>query len=483
MSKHPEWATKFKRKGTELRFLNGRYYLYEVTSKWNPQKKRSQKITGKLLGKITEKDGFIESPKYALRKKKLDINTISVREFGINAMINTIFKDYISLIKKHFPKHYQEILVLAYCKLAYKSPLKKVSFHYYHSYFSEQFPDLKLTGKHLTSLFKEIGSDRAQITEFFKEFGIPNDSILFDGTDLLSNSKKMDITKFGKTKTGTFDSILNVMFIFSAKQQIPLYYRVLPGNIKDIKAFKLCLAESHIDDALIIVDRGFYSKSNINELKREYLSFIVPLKRNNKLLNYQIIQKGNKQNFDGYFQFEKRLIWYYVIKNDVENVYVFLDEELKTQEVKDYIKRIDKLPENHDIDTFYGRQYRFGTIGLMSNLDKSPEEIFVYYKSRSQIEIMIDALKNIIDADSSYMQNVQSLEAWMFINYIVLHWYYRILKLLKEQKLNNLYSPMDLIDFLKEIKKVKIENLWVNSEITKKTSDLLEKINIPITYE
>ncbi|MDR0296380.1 MAG: hypothetical protein LBH91_09480 [Prevotellaceae bacterium] len=38
---HPLWALACKRKGTELRLLNGRYYLYEVTSKWNPEKKRS----------------------------------------------------------------------------------------------------------------------------------------------------------------------------------------------------------------------------------------------------------------------------------------------------------------------------------------------------------------------------------------------------------------------------------------------------------
>ena len=37
---HPIWALACKHKGTELRLLNGRYYLYEVTSKWNPEKKR-----------------------------------------------------------------------------------------------------------------------------------------------------------------------------------------------------------------------------------------------------------------------------------------------------------------------------------------------------------------------------------------------------------------------------------------------------------
>jgi len=28
MATHPDWALKYKKKGTELRFLKGRYYLY-----------------------------------------------------------------------------------------------------------------------------------------------------------------------------------------------------------------------------------------------------------------------------------------------------------------------------------------------------------------------------------------------------------------------------------------------------------------------
>ena len=35
---HPEWALKHEKPGTELRFMKGRYYLYEVSSKWNKEK-------------------------------------------------------------------------------------------------------------------------------------------------------------------------------------------------------------------------------------------------------------------------------------------------------------------------------------------------------------------------------------------------------------------------------------------------------------
>jgi transposase len=322
---------------------------------------------------------------------------------------------------------------------------------------------------------------RREITEFFSEFSQANDNILFDGTDLISNSKKMDITKISKSKRGTFDSIVNIMFIFSVGLQLPLYYRIMPGNIKDIKAFKLCLEESQIKDAVIIADKGFYSEKNIDKLIEEKLRFIIPLRRNNKKISYNKIKAVDKKSFDNFFKYENRIIWYYTIKQDSFNINVYLDEELKAEEIKDYLNRCETLPEKYNLDTFHRKQYKFGTIAIMNNLNKTAEEIYIDYKSRGQIETMIDTLKNIIDADRSYMQNEQSLEAWMFINHIALQWYYKIYQLLKMNNLNHKFSPMDLLLFLKDIKKVKINDKWHIAEITEKTSDVLDLLNLHIT--
>ena len=59
---YPEWVMKHKTKGTNISCINGRYYLYEVSSVWNKEKGRAQKVTNKYLGRITE-DGFIPSKK------------------------------------------------------------------------------------------------------------------------------------------------------------------------------------------------------------------------------------------------------------------------------------------------------------------------------------------------------------------------------------------------------------------------------------
>ena len=481
MATHPKWATKHKRRGTELRYINGKYYLYEVTSKWDPDKKRSQKISGKILGRITKDDGFIESDKAKLRKRELIVSKLAVKEYGITAFLNNHFNEYQILLAKHFPAHWQIIIGLAYGRLVYHSPMKNMEYHYYHSYLSEQYPGLPLSPKSLTTLLREIGVQRKQITSFFKEFSKANDNILFDGTDLLSSSKKMDITKLSKSKKGTYESLTNIMFVFSVGLKLPIYYRIIPGNIKDVKSFKLCLDESQIKDAIIIADKGFYSEKNIEQLKEEQLKFIIPLRRNNEHICYERIKFTDKKNFDSFSKYEGRIIWSYSINIGTEKVNVYLDEELKAEEIKDYLNRTESLPEKYDIKTFHEKQYAFGTIALMHNEAKTQEEIYLSYKARNQVEGLIDIFKNIVEADKSYMQNEQALEAWMFINYITLHWYYKIYHLLVENSLNKKYSPMDLIIFLKEIRKVKINDMWYNAEITAKTADLLKKIGVHIT--
>jgi len=46
--------------------------------------------------------------------------------------------------------------------------------------------------------------------------------------------------------------------------------------------------------------------------------------------------------------------------------------------------------------------------------------LYADYKTRGNVETMINALKHILDADPSHMQNEHALEGWMFVNLIAL---------------------------------------------------------------
>lgn len=61
MITHPVWALKFKTKGTELRYIKGKYYLYNVTSRRDSITKKTKKITLSYIGTISEEYGLIPS--------------------------------------------------------------------------------------------------------------------------------------------------------------------------------------------------------------------------------------------------------------------------------------------------------------------------------------------------------------------------------------------------------------------------------------
>jgi hypothetical protein len=476
---HPDWALAHKRKGTELRFINGKYYLYDVTSKWSPEKKRAVKITGKLLGKITEAEGFVESEKARLRRQRLRVGRVQVKEYGITAAIDNLLGDTVSALKKYFPGSWERLVCLAYGRLVHLSPLKNMAFHYSNSYLSEQYPGVDLSAKSLSYFLRELGEDRQKIVAFCRSFKLSEDCILFDGTDIFSYSEQMGLPKFSRSKLGTYGEMINLMCLFSVKRQSPVYYRLLPGNIRDVCAFKLCLKESGVKDAIVVMDKGFASASNIDALEKSGLKFIVPLPRSSVLINYDILHFGNKRLFDGYFEYEKRFIWHYTVPIDAKkSITVFLDDELRVREQRDYLKRVENDVLDYSIDKFHDKHCQLGSLAIMENTGKAPGEVFADYKIRGNVETMIDTLKNIVEADRTYMQNESALEGWMFINLIALKWYYSILNLIKKHGLNKKYSPMDFILFLSEIKKVKINKKWHNAEITKNTKTILQKMNI-----
>jgi len=69
---HPEWVLKHRKPGTEIKCIKGYYYVYEVSSVWDPEKKRPRKISGALLGKITKDQGFVPRAKYAKARPEIE---------------------------------------------------------------------------------------------------------------------------------------------------------------------------------------------------------------------------------------------------------------------------------------------------------------------------------------------------------------------------------------------------------------------------
>ena len=472
---YPEWVEKYKKPGTNISFIRGKYYLYEVTSQWNPEKKRAQKKTGKYLGRITEEDGLIPP------REKKEIGSIAVKEYGASRFLYEIGKDIAEELIDRFPNEGKRIFALAVLRVIERCPFKRADYLYERTYLSEIFGKQTMSASGISRMLQEFGTKREQHVGFMKEYLKDSRYILFDGTNIISGSEHMDINRWGYNSHREYEPQINLLYAFSASEEAPGYYRVLPGNIRDVRAFRKCIEELDIDDAVIIADKGFGSEENFELLKESGLRYIIPLKRNNGHCNRERLKTGRREDFDGYFLFNGRAVWYYEYSENGKRFIMYLDESLKSREERDYLQRLEEKKEDYSEEGFMSRQYHFGTITFHTNLSIDPKEIYTLYKTRNSVEQTFDFLKNLLDQDHTYLQSQYAVESWAFINHISMMLVYRLFSLIKKADLVSLYSVQDLVTHLKYIQRIKINNSWVTGEISGKTQKLLDKLNVHIT--
>lgn len=473
---YPEWVEKQKRPGTNISCIHGKYYLYEATSVWDPEKKRARKKTGKYLGRITE-DGLIPPRE----KNQHVVSEVATKEYGACTTLNSIGKDIHEKLKEYFPSEADRIFSLAVLRVIEKCPFKRAAFLYERSFLSEIYGNIPMSPSSLSVFLQELGNRRSQFVGFMKEYISKERYVLFDATNIISNSENMDINRIGYNSHRQFDPQINLLYAFSTDSHNPGYYRVLPGNIRDVSAFKQCVQESAISNMVVIADKGFGSEANFKMLDENGLKYIVPLKRNNSVIQRDRLKTGNKADFDGHFRFNNRVIWYYSYILDGKHIYVYLDSDLRNKEEKDYIRRIDENCEDYTEESFMEKQYDFGVIAFRTNIEDTPENLFYLYKTRGEIEQSFDFLKNLLEQDHTYLQSVYSVEAWAFINHISLMLVYAIYTRLKSADLLSKYSVSDFLIHLKYIHAVKMNSSWVTGEISGKTQKLLAALKIHIT--
>lgn len=472
--KHPDWVMKHKAKGTEIRKIGTNYYLYKIRSEWDKDKKRARKITEKFLGKITE-EGLIK-PKHEriIESQK----NISVKEYGASRFITDESQDIIQNLKEVFPDSWKEIFTFAVFRFFSSSPLKNVQDYYQSSYLSDLIPDAKASPKTLSNTLHTIGQQRDIIKKFLSKYIAQGESIAVDLTHVFSLSENVISATLGRNSEQDYVPQINLFLLFSLDRMHPIFYRLVPGSIRDVSSLLLSMKESDVKDIILVGDKGFYSSNNINELETEKIRYVLPLKRNSQFIDYSPLMHAGKKQFEGHFLFENRVIWHYEHIVNGKRIVTFLDDKLKVEEERDFLIRVNE--GKLKMDEFYENESRFGTISIITGTELPPQRIFELLKSRVEIEVVFDTFKNVLNADRSYMRDDSAMEGWMFVNFVSLLLYYKVYGLLISRDILSKCSPKDVILHLSRVFNVKIGNNWVVSEVPKKTRLLIEKLGIDL---
>lgn len=489
----PEWVLKHRKTNTEIKKINGRFYLYAVKSLYDKDKKRSRKISLGILGSISEDKGFVASQKNELKQKSEKTyhnKKVLAVEYGLAKwLLDTLENEkMMPILKQQFPYHWKFIVLMVYCRIGYQSALKNIPFYMEQSDMMDLLGlNEKLTPQTCSDFLFEFGSNQKAIHEFMTPKEKMSRTVLVDATDIALQSNHIALSQKGYNSNMDFQSQFVLLYLYDANNMKPLYYRIFPGNLRDVSTLQNTITISGLEHCVYIADKGFFSEANLCELERLKMEYIIPLRRDNKQIPY-----GNLKEIEcteNYFDHAERYIFHtesLMIEN--RTIELFLDGKLKEQEKNDYLKRIRSLPEAYSKERFNEKIQTMGTLALIHNTNLNSKEVYKEYKSRLQIEQFFDHYKNTINASCSHMQREESLNGWMFINHLAmlitykLHHILKTTPLTKKQMLNHKYSLNDTIEHLKSIKKIKFtENEYVISEQNKLTKTLLCKLKISIT--
>lgn len=457
---YPDWVEKHRGEGKEIKMIGGRYYL--TSYEYRTVDGRRKKVSTSTLGTIRP-EGLIPSCK---KGQTIRSQVTAPLEYGASFLLESLGNDILSNLNETFSsKLSNQIFEMAKIGLVSPSPFKRMELIYSNSYDSRLRPNLPLSPSTITSVLNEIGSNREAQLNFMRKYYDGTEFIIFDGTRLVSHS----LGEKGYNHCNIDDPQMNLQYCFSLRpEKKPIYFKGFTGDKTDISILKTCIRESGLNNMIFIADKGYYSGSNAEELTKNGISYIMPVKRCDKRIDYASIDMSSMDGFDGFFSFQSRPIFYKTIQRasaagakgtdakgeteepkPSETIVLYFDQKMRGKEIMD-----STCGKDGGIDDLKERKFRsMGTIALATTIreEKTPKEIYEIYKESELIEDANDAYKNVMRKNASYLQNTNSYYGWLFINHITLLLYYRVYNKIKEKGMTSKYSVADVIEQAKRI--------------------------------
>ena len=216
-----EWVQKFKEPRTEIRKIKNGFYKYEVAFVYSKEKKRTEKKTIRLLGKITEKDRFIPSAKDALRRKSESLPRVDIKTFGLFNLFSDLLQEEIVSLKSVFGDESAECLLsFVMMRWAYQTPIKRATNYHSHDFCSEHWAGKSMSDKMISETLRYFGQNREQAVGWMRSLlsDVPENEqnfVLMDSTHSITVSNQLAVNARGYNPDFDFDKQIRLIYLFS----------------------------------------------------------------------------------------------------------------------------------------------------------------------------------------------------------------------------------------------------------------------------
>jgi transposase len=431
-------------------------------------------------------------------------------------------------LKSCFPHQWKQILSIAwYLILEERNPLsrfEKWGKTHKHPYRKS------ISSPRSSELFAAISEDAIQ--RFFSsqvKRRLETEYLAYDTTSISTYSQGLEIAKRGKNKEHDHLDQINLSLVFGQESRIPVCYRVLPGNINDVRTVKKLLKDlttMGMGKIKLVMDRGFYSAENISGLYRNHSKFLIASKCSLKYVRAMIeAHRDTICSVENYLPNQDVYRVSHVIKWHVEGTYpsegvvhrrmhmhLYYNQEKAVADRRAHhqaILRYQYELEHHQEDKRHAAQYEkyfivkdypnrgrkvtirekvvkseekfYGFFILLSNCITDAEEALTIYRSKDCIEKAFGNLKDRLGFRRMRVSDDDHLQGKIFVQYIALIILSAIQKTMKDQDLYRTYTTYSLLDELDVIEYYEQPGSvghW--GETTKKQRDLLAEFGLDL---
>jgi transposase len=444
----------------EVKRIGNRHYLYMSTSQWDKELKRRRKLS-RYIGRITKR-GVIEAD-----RTKHDARLIY--EYGNSRFVTSLIEDLVNPLREAFPEDYREIIAMGIVKLLQPTPLKLVKSRWEKLHLSTEL-DASLSPNTLSEKLRRVGVDVIGQKQFFEHLLKGNGVLVFDMSSIFSYSENLKLAEKGYNSEGLYLKQINFVLLISQTRRLPVMIKPVPGSVRDIKALKTAINEVFRRKCILVLDRGPASYTIPEMLKEKEVSFVLPMKRNFRIVDYGLLLRKS-------FVFMNRGINWGRKRTGKGFLYMFEDVKLRAEEETNFIERVREGRKNRS--QLERERKKFGKIAILSNLDRNGEEVYKLYKNRQRIEVVFDALKNELENDKTYLSDDDAIRGYFFVSFISLYLYCRILELLRERGYVGKVSVNELLFELSKVYLVIHNDGRVSvSEIPAKVERLDEELKL-----
>ena len=520
------------------------YYLYRLTPYWDPEKKQGRQKK-EYLGPCDADGNLVEARRRTLppapAERPYRSAIVGPYDFLFRLSERIGLRERLS--ETFGKENAVQILSMAILRITDPDSLRTVRDTIETTSLQLQIGEGSYSSQRLSELLDAIGENDSGRGLFYESCLADDDTTVFDTSVLQSSSKLMDMLENGRKTHKTGLPQVNLGLVHSLRTGLPVMMKLFPGSISDVSTVKGLVAtlrsmgSKHVT---LVMDRGFYSESNIAFLEsQDACDYLVPLRGGTNLYKDCITAaKDDLENPVCMFSFhgrtesysDRRIEWPYETSarradgTSVSElrVLVFLNTEREKEERDTFVSRMEEaerlasetvwkgetvavsdifrgklegmetlfdfsegekgkvlLKRKRNAMTFAMRN--FGKVVFLTNMEQSPKEILELYRSRDEDEKEFESLKDDMEGGIQYVHGINAAKGLLFVQFIGLS-LRMFMRRMMDDTMKGLGIPM-ILKRLRSLTATELRTGWMINEVPKKCRDIYEHFGLEVPTE